>query len=67
MRERTDSFGFGIPPPADAAAVARFADAVVVGSALVKVIAAHAGSAALLPQVGEFVRRLKGGITGRVG
>ncbi len=59
--------GFGISTPADAAAVARFADAVVVGSALVKVIAEHAGSSALLPQVGEFVRRLKCGITGRVG
>jgi len=57
--------GFGISTPADAAAVARFADAVVVGSALVKVIAEHAGTPELLPQVGAFVRQLKDGIAGR--
>jgi len=59
--------GFGISTPADAAAVAGFADAVVVGSALVKVIAQHAGTPALLPEVGAFVRRLKDGIAGRAG
>jgi len=56
--------GFGISSPADAAAVGRFADAVVVGSALVKVIAAYGKSPELLPQVETFVRALKGGLTG---
>lgn len=59
--------GFGISTPADAEAVAGFADAVVVGSALVKVIAEHAGTPALLSEVGAFVRRLKNGIAGRAG
>ncbi|HEX9873141.1 MAG TPA: tryptophan synthase subunit alpha [Deferrimonas sp.] len=54
--------GFGISSPADAEAVARFSDAVVVGSALVKVIAAYGASPDLLPQVGTFVRALKEGI-----
>lgn len=43
--------GFGISSPADAAAVAEFADAVVVGSALVKLVAAGGHSPELLPQV----------------
>lgn len=51
--------GFGISSPADAAAVGTFADAVVVGSALVKVVAAYGGSPELLPQVGAFIRALK--------
>lgn len=56
--------GFGISTPADAAAIARFADAVVVGSALVKVVAAYGGSPELLPQVKAFVRSLKEGVRG---
>jgi tryptophan synthase alpha chain len=56
--------GFGISTPADAAAVGRFADAVVVGSALVKVVAAYGKSPELLPQVKAFVRALKGGLRG---
>ncbi len=54
--------GFGIASPADAAAVGRFADAVVVGSALVKVVAAYGASAELLPRVGSFIRSLKDGL-----
>jgi len=54
--------GFGISSPADAAAVGRFADAVVVGSALVKVIAAYGKSPDLTAQVGRFVRSLKEGV-----
>ncbi|PLX83603.1 MAG: tryptophan synthase subunit alpha [Desulfuromonas sp.] len=57
--------GFGISTPADAAAVASFADAVVVGSALVKIIEAHGTSAQLLPEVGRFVRSLKEAIVGK--
>lgn len=54
--------GFGITTPADAIAVARFADAVVVGSALVKIIEAHGSGAKLLPEVRTFIRALKEGM-----
>ena len=51
--------GFGISSAADAAAVGSFADAVVVGSALVKVIAAYGNSSELSDQAGTFIRALK--------
>ena len=51
--------GFGISTPADAAAVAEIADAVVVGSALVKLIAEKSSSPDLLDAVGTFARALK--------
>ncbi len=51
--------GFGISSPADAAAVGSFADAVVVGSALVKVIAAYGASPELASRVGSLIRSLK--------
>jgi tryptophan synthase alpha chain len=54
--------GFGISSPADAAAVGRFADAVVVGSALVKVVEAYGTSPELAARVGAFVRSLKEGL-----
>ncbi len=56
--------GFGISTPAEAAAVAAFADAVVVGSALVKVIAAHGGDPDLLQRVTEFAGSLKAALRG---
>jgi tryptophan synthase alpha chain len=51
--------GFGVATPADARAVAACADAVVVGSALVKVIAAHGRSPQLTAEVIAFARALK--------
>ena len=54
--------GFGITTGDDAREVACFADAVVVGSALVKVIERYSGSAELLDQVNEFVKNLRQGI-----
>jgi len=57
--------GFGISTPEDAAAVGAFADAVVVGSALVKVVAAHAGGTRLKDEVGAFVRALKAPLRAR--
>ncbi len=54
--------GFGISSPVDAAAVGCFADAVVVGSALVKVVAAYGASPELAARVGAFVRSLKEGL-----
>lgn len=54
--------GFGVATPEDARAVAGFADAVVVGSALVKVIATHARTPGLINEVQQFVRSLKSGV-----
>jgi tryptophan synthase alpha chain len=51
--------GFGISTPTDAGAVADIADAVVVGSALVKLIAEKSNSPDLLNAVGTFARELK--------
>ena len=55
--------GFGVTTPEDARAVAVFADAVVVGSALVQVIAAHGQSPRLIAEVAAFVRALKQAVT----
>jgi len=54
--------GFGITTPEDAAAVGRFADGVVVGSALVKIIEQYGSSSELLPKVQGFIESLKGGL-----
>ncbi len=54
--------GFGITTAADAGAIAAFADAVVVGSALVNIINQHAGSPSSLEEVRGFIRELKQGI-----
>lgn len=54
--------GFGITTPADAAAVGRFADGVVVGSALVKIIEDYGSDSELLPKVRQFIESLKGGL-----
>ena len=49
--------GFGITTPAQAAEVARVADAVVVGSALMRLVEKHPG-AALLPAASDFLCRM---------
>ncbi len=54
--------GFGVSTPEDARAVAGIADAVVVGSALVKLIAEFSGSPSLLDEVRNFARQLKAAI-----
>ncbi|MGH7933148.1 MAG: tryptophan synthase subunit alpha [Candidatus Binataceae bacterium] len=51
--------GFGISTPEQAREVARFADAVVLGSAISQLIERHVASAALVSVVGEFVAALK--------
>jgi tryptophan synthase alpha chain len=51
--------GFGIATPAQAAAVGRLADGVIVGSALVRLVEKHVGSPELLPAVARFVADLK--------
>ncbi len=59
--------GFGISTVADAKAVGEFADGVVVGSALVKIIAEYGQSKELLPQVGQFIASLKQGLVEQAG
>ncbi len=51
--------GFGIGTPEHAALVGRFADGVIVGSAIVRLVEQHAGSAELLSRVGDFIAALK--------
>jgi tryptophan synthase alpha chain len=50
--------GFGISTPEQVAEAARLTDGVVVGSALVRAIEAHAGSPALANELEQFTRRL---------
>jgi len=54
--------GFGISTVADARAVGEFADGVVVGSALVKIIAEYGQSEELQSRVGQFIAALKQGL-----
>ena len=51
--------GFGVATPEDAAKVAAIADGVIVGSAIVKQIAAHREKPEMVKHVAEFVRSLK--------
>lgn len=63
VRARTETpvcVGFGISRPEHVARIAEFADGVVVGSALVDLLAARAVAASLLEEVAVFARRLKG-------
>jgi tryptophan synthase alpha chain len=53
------ALGFGFSRPEHVRAVSAFADAAVVGSALVKVIAEHGQSPTLLDEVERYVRWLK--------
>lgn len=63
------AIGFGIKTPEDAAGIARVADAAVVGSALVQVIADRLdergrATPALIPDALAFVQRLADGVRG---
>ena len=51
--------GFGVATPEDAANVAAIADGVIVGSAIVKQIAAYREKPEMVKHVAEFVRSLK--------
>jgi len=51
--------GFGVATPEDAVDIAAIADGVIVGSAIVKQIAAHQQKPDMVKQVAEFVRSLK--------
>ena len=54
------ALGFGISRPEHVAEVGGYADAAVVGSALVSLIAEAAGSGDLIGRVEAYVRWLKG-------
>ncbi len=58
------AIGFGVSTPEQAKAVARFGDAVVVGSAVVNQIAEHGKSPTLVARVGEFVKSLAAAVKG---
>jgi len=61
IRQHTDkpvAVGFGISRPEQAAEVAAYADGVVVGSAIVRLIGEHGNHANAIEQVGAFVRSL---------
>jgi len=51
--------GFGIGTAEQAALVGRFADGVIVGSAIVGLVERYAGSGELLARVGDFIATLK--------
>ena len=60
VREHTDvpcAIGFGISTPEQAEKMARIADGVIVGSAIIKLLAAHGKDAA--EPVGDYVRSMK--------
>jgi tryptophan synthase alpha chain len=54
------ALGFGISRPEHVAEVGAYADAAVVGSALVSLIAEHGSSPGLVGRVEDYVRELKG-------
>jgi tryptophan synthase alpha chain len=56
--------GFGIGTPEHAALVGKVADGVIVGSAIVNLVERHAGSPALLSEVGDFIAALKAPLRG---
>jgi len=57
--------GFGISTPAQAEAVGRVADGVIVGSAIVELIERYAGSSELVSRVGDFIASLKEPLRGQ--
>ncbi len=57
--------GFGISRPEHVRQVTEFADGAVVGSALINVMADHAGSGDVAQRAGEFVMNLKHGVAVR--
>lgn len=58
--------GFGVSTPEQAAAIARIADGVIVGTALVRVIAQNPGEK-LIPAATAFVSSLRRAVDGRAG
>lgn len=66
VKEYTDlpiAVGFGISKESEAKKISRWADGVIIGSALVKLIEVNQGKRLLLPRVARFVRAMKGAIS----
>ena len=59
LTDKPVAVGFGISNPSQVLEITRFSDGVIVGSAIVKVIADHKGRGNLVKKVGDLVRRLK--------
>jgi len=62
VKQHTDlpiGIGFGISRPEQVREVAACADAVIVGSAIIKVIDENRGKTDMIAKVGDFVRKLK--------
>lgn len=62
LKEQTQlpvAIGFGISTPAHVREASKLADGVIVGSALVSLIAQHKGSAQLIAEVHQFISALK--------
>jgi tryptophan synthase alpha chain len=59
--------GFGVATPEDAARVAKIADGVIVGSAIVRCIESHRQDRGMVGDVAEFVRSLKTAMTEAAG
>ncbi len=64
LTETPIAAGFGISTPEQAAEVGQYADGVIVGSALVKIVAEHGGELDLPERLGAFVRELRLGLDG---
>jgi tryptophan synthase alpha chain len=60
--EKPVAVGFGISTPEQAREVSRFADGVIVGSAIVKIIEEEAGNESLADRVGDFISSLAAAI-----
>jgi tryptophan synthase alpha chain len=55
------AIGFGIHTPAQAAEMARFADGIIVGSAIVKIVAQYGANAG--PHIYQYVKEMKEAVT----
>ncbi len=64
LTETPIAAGFGISTPEQAFEVGQYADGVIVGSALVKIVAEHGEDLDLPERLGSFVRELRFGLDG---
>lgn len=58
LTDKPVAVGFGVAEPDQARAIAQFADGVIVGSALVKLVGAHAGKPELADQVKAYAQAM---------
>lgn len=53
--------GFGVSRPEQVKQISQYADAIIVGSAIIKLVEQHIGKQDMIEKVGQFVRSLKDG------